>query len=404
MVISEDLTPGYRIPGLIPDRVRAQVLQDLGAQMEILDFWIYPSNTSTTEPPPSLETCGSVGTRLGNILASIHCDPTLLLKSRTLADDGRLLFENPDTKNFMRTEIVRKVFPLLRPWIDPGTGRAEKIAKIISQDFEHSFLETLHPSSSPSFNFPQSMFSIGDLWTGSIIAGASPATSSSDAMTGVKVGLVDWEFASLARIGQDIAQFSAWLYLLSTSSAWSSADPRSRRVATAISSASAAGSGRLGSDSGAGIYNGTGVEGGANLVTGETLGWRSAAGTLMDALLRAYARKVKEYPNYAWFVDEEYGQRKFKKERLAVIRSIWILFGREVIYNCVDAYDRFARFLTLDGDGGEDGGEVKIWQREMIEVGCWYVSVAGESPDEEFEEIVGKECVLRRMYAVAGCL
>ena len=24
MVISEDLTPGYRIPGLIPDRVRAQ--------------------------------------------------------------------------------------------------------------------------------------------------------------------------------------------------------------------------------------------------------------------------------------------------------------------------------------------------------------------------------------------
>lgn len=152
MVISEDLTPGYRIPGLIPDRVRAQaaygvaiprvlkffederllVLQDLGAQMETLDFWIYPSNTSTTEPPPSLETCGSVGTRLGNILASIHCDPTLLLKSRTLADDGRLLFENPDTKNFMRTEIVRKVFPLLRPWIDPGTGRAEKIAKIIS--------------------------------------------------------------------------------------------------------------------------------------------------------------------------------------------------------------------------------------------------------------------------------
>ena len=124
----------------------------------------------------------------------------------------------------------------------------------------------------------------------------------------------------------------------------------------------------------------------------------------MDALLRAYARKVKEYPNYAWFVDEEYGQRKFKKERLAVIRSIWILFGREVIYNCVDAYDRFARFLTLDGDGGEDGGEVKIWQREMIEVGCWYVSVAGESPNEEFEEIVGKECVLRRMYAVAGCL
>jgi len=404
-VTSAEAAYGVAIPRVLKffKDERVLVLQDLGERMEPLDFWVYPPTTST-ESPPSLETCGSVGTRLGNILASIHCNPTLLLKSQTLADDGRLLFENPDTEDLIRTEIVGKVLPILRPWIDTETGRIEKIAKIISQDFEHSFLETLHPSSSPSFGVPKSMFSMGDLWTGSIIAGASPVTSSSDAMMEVKVGLIDWEFASPARIGQDIAQLSAWLYLLSTSSAWSSADPRSRRVATAISSASAAGPGQLGSDSGTGIHNGTGVEGGANPVTGETLGWRSAAGTLMDTLLKSYARKVKEYPNYAWFVDEEYDQRRYKKERLAVIRSIWILFGREVIYNSVDAYDRFARFITLDGDGGEDEGEIKIWQKEMIEVGCWYVSVAGESLDGEFEEMVGKERVLGRMYAVAGCL
>ena len=99
------------------------VLQDLGVQMETLDFWIYPSNASTTEPPPSMETCGSVGRRLGNILASVHCDPTLLLKSQTLADDGRLLFENPDTKDLIRTEIVGKVLPRSPTAVDqPGDG------------------------------------------------------------------------------------------------------------------------------------------------------------------------------------------------------------------------------------------------------------------------------------------
>ena len=331
---------------------RVLVLRDLGEQMNPLDSWMYPSTTSTMESPPSLETCGSVGTRLGNILASVHCDPALLLRSQRLADDGKLLFENPDTKYLIRAGIVGKVLPILQPWIDPETGRTEKISKIISQDFEHGFLETLHPSSSPSFDLPQSMFSVGDLWTGSIIVGASPATLSSDssfdAMIGVNIGVIDWEFASLTRIGQDIAQLSAWLYLFSTSSAWSSADPRYRHAVTGTAvtrSTSVTGLGRFGCDLGGGICHGTVVEGGAEPIVGETLGWRSAADTLMDALLKAYARKVKEYPDYAWFVDEEYDQRRYKKERLAVIRSIWILFGREVVCNSVEAGARFARFF-----------------------------------------------------------
>ena len=62
-------------------------------------------------------------------------------------------------------------------------------------------------------------------------------------------------------------------------------------------------------------------------------------------------------------------------------------------------------FFTVDVDGDEPGEEeIKMWQREMVEVGCWYVSTAGESPDEEFEEIVRKERVLGRMYAVSGSL
>jgi len=363
------------------------VLQDLGEWMRPLDAWMHPS----TESPPSLETCSSVGKRLGNVLASVHCDATLLLKSQTLADDGKAWFENPATKDLVREEIVKKVFPILQPRIDPETDRAEKIARIISQDFDHGFLETLHPSSSHAPVVQQSMFSMGDLWTGSIIVGASPTASSSNPSFGateVEVGLIDWEFASPARIGQDIAQLSAWLHLFSTSSTWSSTEPRFRRVAAntiVTRPTQSVGIDRFGA------------------AVGEPLGSRSPAGTLMDALLETYGRKVKEYPGYLWFVDEDYDQRKFKNERLAVIRSIWILFGREVIRNSVEAGDRFVRSFTVDADGG-GGEEMKVWQKEMIQVGCWYVSVAGESSDDEFEEVVRRERMLKTMYTVSGSL
>ena len=323
-----------------------------------------------------------------------------------LADDGKPWFENPDTKDLVRDEIVGRVLPILRPWIDPDTGRTEKIANIISQDFEHSFLDALCPSSSPPLGVLQSMFSMGDLWTGSIIVGASPAASSSnpsfDAITEVEVGLIDWEFATPARIGQDVAQLSAWLHLFSTSSAWSSTEPRCHHtvagtIATSSMSSTTPGRSRL--DFAAGVSRG-----GTKAVSDETLGWQSAAGTLLNALLMAYARKVKDYPDHAWFVDEDHDQRGYRKERLAVIRSIWILFGREVIYNVVEAKARFVGSFAVGVDVDETEEEMEMWQREMIEVGCWYVLMAGESPEEEFEEAVGKECILRRMYTVSGSL
>ena len=380
------------------------VLQDLGEWMKPLESWMYPPTTSTAEYPPSLETCSSVGTRLGNILASVHCDTTLLLKSQTLADNGNLWFENPEAKDFVRDKIVGNILPILRPWIDQDTGRAEKIAKIISQDFEHSFLDTLHPSSSPSPGIQKSMFSTGDLWTGSIIVGTSPAASSSNPNFGgteVEVGLIDWEFATPGRIGQDITQLSAWLYLFSTSSVWSSGEPRRRHVVmdtTATLSKSSPCHGQFRPDFRVVVSDGVGVEGGTKSTTGEPQWWRSSAGSLLNALLEAYARKVKEYSTYAWFVDEDYDQRKFRKERLAVIRSIWILFGMEIIYDSVEAKDRF---FPECGDGGERGEEAKTWQRAVIEVGCWYVSRAGGSTDEEFEVAVKNECLLGRMYTLS---
>jgi len=362
------------------------VLHDLGKWTEPLESWMYPSTTGS-DSPPSPETCRSVGTRLGKILASVHCDATLLLKSQSLTGDGKQWFENPDTKDLVRDEIVGKILPIQRPHFNPDTDRPENIAKLISQDFETSFLNALRSSS----NTPKMMFSNGDLWMGSILVGSPPSS------TEVELGLIDWEFASPARIGQDIAQLSAWLYLFSTSSTWSSTEPRYRRaVMDTISPASSIGLGQFGPDFG--ISGGPGAEG-AGPETGETLVWRSAAGNILSALLETYAQKVKEYPDYAWFVNETHNTHALRKERLAVIRSIWILFGREVIYNAIEAESCFSKFFPVAGD--EKEVEVRMWQRVMIEVGSWYVSRAGESSDEEFEEVVRKESVLREMYTVS---
>ena len=393
--------------------------------MEPLESWICPStsypsssNTNTAEPPPSPppEACRSVGTRLGNILASVHCDASLLSKSQTVTDDGNLWFENPGTKDLLQNEIVGRILPILRPHFDPDTGRPEEIAKIISQDFETSFLDTLYSSSasSPSESgVPKFMFSMGDLWTGSILVGFPPITPSSNPILGhtdVELGLIDWEFAAPGRIGQDIAQLSAWLYLYSTSSAWSSTEPRYRRAVMdtiAVSPPPGIGLGQFGPDFGTGAGdNSLGAEGGTKHVTGEMPGQRSIAGNILNALLESYAHKVKEYPTYAWFVDENHDHRsRFRKDRLAVIRSIWILFGREIIYNAIEAESKFSKFFpvgVVNGDEREKEAGIKMWQRVMIEVGSWHVSKAGESSDEEFEVVARKEGVLKGMYTVSG--
>ena len=365
-----------------------------------LECWMYPSTTA--EFPPSLETCSSVGKRLGSFLAIVHCDATLLSKSQTLTDDGKPWFENPDTKDIVRDEIVGKILPILRPHFGLGADVGAKIAETISRDFDQSFLDSLHPSlsSSPSASVTKLMFSSGDLWTGSLLIGVSSTSSPNfDACAEVEIGFIDWEFAAPARIGQDIAQLSAWLYLLSTSSAcsptWSVFYPEVTGHID-IRPRSSAGLDKRISGFEAVTSHGISVGSRAKLGAGETLGLQSAAGALLDALLRAYARKVKDYPDYAWFVDEEHDQCKFQRERLAV--SIWVLFGREIIYNAVEAKSRFVGFFAADVDEDE---KVKMWQREMIEAGCWYVSMAGQKSDEEFEEIVRKEGVLKRMYTVS---
>ena len=372
------------------------MLRDLGEDMVSLGTWMYPQTTSTARSSPSPEMCSSVGARLGGFLASLHCDPTLLSKSQLLTDNGRRWFENPETKDFVRDEVVGKVLPIIRLYLGPP---AEKIANTISQDFQRNFLDFCHPplSSSPSSQVTQSMFSVGDLWTESFLI-VTPFLDPNylDEKTEPGIGFIDWEFAGPARIGQDMTQLCAWIYLFSTSSAWSLTRSHSSRTSvgvTALSSTSAPGP----RNSAAVVYL---SEDRTNLGSGEMLG--SAGRNLLDAMLKAYATKVSDYPDYAWFVGEERDQRRFKKERLAVIRSVWISFGREIIYVGVEAKRIFARFFSADATGGED--EVKMWQREVIAVGCWYISMAGQKEDEEFGGVVREERLLKKMYTISASL
>jgi hypothetical protein len=174
-----------------------------------LQSWMYCSTTLTSLP--SLEMCVSVGTRVGSFLASIHCDATLLSRSKTLTDDGKPWFDNPEAKDFVRNEIVKKILLILQAQFGSVADGRDKLVDTISQDFEQSFLESRYPSSSSSsLPVTNSMFSTGDLWTGSILVGHPSPNSDAE----VEVGLIDWKFASPGRIGQDITQLSAWLYVM----------------------------------------------------------------------------------------------------------------------------------------------------------------------------------------------
>jgi hypothetical protein len=132
-------------------------------------------------------------------------------------DDGKLWLEVPDTKGLVRDEIVWRILPIQRPWVSSDTGRARRLSPRISNSAS-STLSISNPHLPPSFRnrcFPWQIS-----WIRLIIVGASPVASSSNPRfdgTEVEVGLIDCEFASPARIGQDTVQLSAWLYFFSTS-------------------------------------------------------------------------------------------------------------------------------------------------------------------------------------------
>jgi hypothetical protein len=76
--------------------------------------------------------------------------------------------------------------------------------------------------------------------------------------------------------------------------------------------------------------------------------------------------------------------------REAVIRSAWILHGRDMIYNAVER-----NFHIIPGESEEKGCER---QKEMIDCGAWYIRAAMQGPKQQDME---EEKFLRPLYGPA---
>jgi len=171
------------------------VLEDLGEDLITIDEWLCP----LSGVGPAIEACRSAGARVGSIHAAIHSDAAL---HERLGLKG---FINPDATALWANSLVGKIKKILMEYLPPRhdvesefqrvEDEAELISGIIRTEYERQDEQ----------NGPQNtMFSNGDLWTGSILI------SSVDE---ARIGLIDWEFVGGERVFHDLGQLGAWLYL-----------------------------------------------------------------------------------------------------------------------------------------------------------------------------------------------
>jgi hypothetical protein len=174
-----------------------------------------------------------------------------------------------------------------------------------------------------------------------------------------EIGLIDWEFAGEERVFHDLGQLSAWLHLFAHIDGWSfnEDDPSS---SSDISP--------------------------ANERVTNSRPWIFA-----EACFTAYARQLHASSLYSWILDADSPVEE--RYRLQVIRSTWILHGRELIFDVTlpEVAHKFERILHSDIEG---------WKRKVVELGCWYVRVAAETTDIDFKAALQKEEFLSLKYQV----
>jgi aminoglycoside phosphotransferase (APT) family kinase protein len=146
------------------------IIEDLG-ELPSVDKWLEKSHNV----PES--TLSSISSDLGSFLADIH--------SCTTPENHAWLqeqFKNADAKKVVFAAAVEPILAILQDYDIPD---AQSIYEFVVDEFgrEDEDLASL-------------VFSMGDLWTGSILV----------ADHGDRVGIIDWEFATLAPPSQDIGQ------------------------------------------------------------------------------------------------------------------------------------------------------------------------------------------------------
>ena len=169
-----------RVPRLLyEDHSRhVLVIKDLGDNLVLLDEWLVLSSQSRRPPSPSL--CQSVGERLGHFLTCIH--------GLQVSDNVLKSFENLDVEVIIGNEVVAKIGEYLGQYLNKGD--AQTLSAAINDDFKSSA------------GRPRGVFSIGDLWTGSILVSEQ----------GQRIRLIDFEFAGdSGRALQGMAQLGTIL-------------------------------------------------------------------------------------------------------------------------------------------------------------------------------------------------
>lgn len=140
-------------------------MTDLGNNLITIDQWLKLDTLSN-------ETVESVGERLGRVLATLHAE---IMNPRLLAE-----FENKGIADMLKKEVVVPTIKNLESLTD--AGEVQKIMRVLMEELDSLPKNTV--------------FSIGDLWTGSIILDIS----------GQSLAIVDWEFAGAGRALQDVVQ------------------------------------------------------------------------------------------------------------------------------------------------------------------------------------------------------
>jgi hypothetical protein len=281
------------------------IMTDLGTGLLTLDEWLIPalSNSPAHDrtPPPDADACRDVGMRVGQFLAAIH--------SMDMSSIDSERFVNEDTRRLVKELVIDKMGEAFERFGYTG-AQAQGWCATIADEFE------------AGVSGGRGVFSMGDLWTGSILVNAD----------GSMVGLVDWEFAGEARPLQDIAQLCASHFLSQTPEIICQRGGLIICVGSHIRSLL------------------------MSLPSSSTS--KPPITAFTHALQTAY-REHTRAANPPWFRDPT--------SRDAAIKSAWILHGREMVNNAGE------RYLGICVALGAEEGEAEEMVRCMVKCGIGYL-------------------------------
>lgn len=147
-----------------------------------------------------------LGGRLGSFFATLH-SPEILKEVRSLLESDAELI-NTSAREVVLDGAIKPVGDLLRRFPDLiSVEEVDELLAALTEDFWRSNEAN------------EESLILGDCWTGAVLAAPTPTA---DLELTMKVGVIDWEFASIGRGAHgDMAQFLAHLELLSISASQS---------------------------------------------------------------------------------------------------------------------------------------------------------------------------------------